>query len=462
MRTILDDRRLSRRDVLCAGSLGVAGLTLADLLRAEAAAGIRGSRKAVVNVHLDGGPPHLDMIDLKPQAPAEIRGQFQGIDTRLPGVQVCELLPNLATIADKLVFIRSLVGSAGAHDAFQCQSGFAAGDLASVGGRPAMGCAVARLRATQADVSPAFVDLMQGRPLVRNSARPGFLGPAWQAFRPDISQLFARELEEGMKRELAEQGANHTTSFSLNPELGVARLDDRLGLLKGFDRARRDMDRAGMMDAMDGFTRQALGILTSGEFAKAMDLSQEDARTVERYTLRRTMDRLETSDGPAATRKFLLARRLIEAGVRCVSLSLSDYDTHRRNFDRLRHLLPVLDVGLHAFMTDLDERGLLDDVSIVVWGEFGRTPTVNGSGGRDHWPAVGMALLAGGGMRTGQVIGATDRHGTAAVSRPVSYQEVMATLYRNLSIDPAATTLADPSGRPQHLVDQARPIAEVA
>src|SRR5262249_46647128 len=159
---------VTRRQALVAGAMGVGGLTLADLLRAEAAAGIRSSNKAVINVHLDGGPPHMDMIDLKPDAPDGIRGEFKPIATNLPGLRLCELRPKLARIADKLVFIRSLVGSAGAHDAFQCQSGFKAIDLQSIGGRPALGSVVARLRGTDRDPMPPFVDLMQGRALVRN------------------------------------------------------------------------------------------------------------------------------------------------------------------------------------------------------------------------------------------------------------------------------------------------------
>src|SRR5262245_44433509 len=196
----------SRRRFLLASAFGAAGASLADLLRAEDASGIGSSSKAVVNIHLDGGPPHIDMIDLKPDAPTEIRGEFSPIATRLPGVSVCELLPRLAAMADRFVFIRSLVGSVGVHDAFQCQSGFSEKDMKPVGGRPALGSVVARLCGSTRDPAPSFVDLMQGRPLVRNSARPGFLGPAFQPFRPDIGKLFARPLEEGMKRELAARG----------------------------------------------------------------------------------------------------------------------------------------------------------------------------------------------------------------------------------------------------------------
>jgi hypothetical protein len=451
----------SRRAFLKAGAAG--GLSLASLLRAEAAAGKGSSQKAVINVHLDGGPPHQDMIDLKPQAPSEIRGEFSPIATRIPGYSICELLPQLAAAADKLAFIRSLVGSAGAHHAFQCQSGFDDKNLASIGGRPAMGCVVGKLQGSAADTAPAFVDLMQGRPLVRNSARPGFLGPSYQAFRPDISHLFERELEEGMKGELARRGANHAVSLTLSETLSLARLGDRTNLLAGLDRIKRELDRSGMMDAQDRFTQQAVGILTSGKFAAAMDLESEDPRVLARYTPVSDGEAPSaTSDKPDATKKFLLARRLIEAGVRCVSISISDFDTHSNNFPRLRRLLPIVDHGLATLIADLDQRGMLDDVSIVAWGEFGRTPTIDArSGGRHHWPAVGMALLAGGAMRTGQVIGATDRYAAQPVNRPVHYQDVMATLYHNLGISARKTTVLDPTGRPQYLLDQGEPLREL-
>jgi hypothetical protein len=455
--------RLSRRQLLCAGAIG-GGLTLARLLQAEQAAGLGSSRKAVINIHLDGGPPQMDMIDLKPQAPSEIRGEFSPIATKIPGVQICELLPKLAAAADKLVFIRSLVGASNLHDAFQCQSGFDAKNLASVGGRPVMGCIVGKLQATPTDVAPPFVDLMQGRPLVRNSARPGFLGPTYGPFRPDISRLFERQLEPAMVGELARQGENHRVALSLSQELSLGRLQDRTTLRKGLDRMRGQVDRSGSMDALDSFTRQAVGILTSGRFADAMDLSREDPRVVDRYTMGASNNSppSTTSDRPNATLKLLLARRLVEAGVRCVSISLSDFDTHSNNFQRLRGLLPILDHGLATLLADLEERGLQDDVSIVAWGEFGRTPKVNSNnGGRDHWPAVGMALLAGGGMRTGQVIGETDRYAAAAISRPVSYQDVFATLYHNLGINARAVTITDPTGRPQYLLDHGEVIREV-
>lgn len=453
---------LSRRQFLTAGTLGLGGLTLANLLRAEEAAG-GGSRRSVIQIHLDGGPPQMDTIDLKPDAPTEVRGEFRPISTRLPGFQLCELLPKLADNANDWVFLRSIVGSIGRHDAFQCQSGFDTKNLASFGGRPALGCVLNHLWSSSTDVAPTFVDLMQGRPLVRDSARPGFLGPALKPFRPDISKMFSRPLEPGMERELAAKGANHQTSMTLHEEISSDRLSDRQWLLAQLDRIQRKSDRSGMMHAMDRFHEQASNILTSGRFAAAMDLEQEDPRTLQMYTADEpTVERFTTADDHFAMRKLLLARRLVEAGVRCVSVSFSDFDTHSKNFPRMRHMLPILDQGLHALITDLRQRGMLDDVLIVVWGEFGRTPKINAKGGRDHWPRVGMAMMAGGGLATGQVIGSTDRTASEPKSRPVTYQDVLATVYHRLGIHADRTTILDPTGRPQYLLDHGQVISEIA
>lgn len=464
---LADNGRLTRREILRVGGLFGSGLTLAELLRLDAVAGdpqrVRG--RSIINVHLDGGPPQLDTIDLKPGAAAEIRGEFQPIETSVPGVQICELMPQLAAGMSDLVLVRSLVGSAGAHNAFQCQSGFGDKDLKSLGGRPAMGSVISRLEGSPHDPAPAFVDLMQGRPLVRNSARPGFLGPAYQPFRPDISHLFQRELEDGMKNELARLGMDHSTSLTLNTSLSHGRLQDRTQLLAGLDRLRRDVDASGMMSALDQFNQQAVGILTSGRLAAAMDLDAEDADIRRRYELAESSggEQFYTADGSNATLKFLMARRLIEAGVRCVSISISDFDTHSKNFPRLRNLLPIFDHGLATLIDDLKQRGMLDDVLIVCWGEFGRTPRIDPkTGGRHHWPRVGPAILAGGSLPGGQVIGATDRTGSEARERPVSYKDVFCSLYQKLGIDARRTTLMDPQGRPQYLLDSGEPLAELA
>ena len=452
-----------RRSFLKAGALGVGSLTLADLLRAESAAGVRSSTKAVINIHLDGGPPQMDLIDPKPNAPSEIRGEFKSLPTKIPGLHLTELLPRLAANADKYVFLRSLSGAMGNHDAFQCQSGFGDKELAFIGGRPAMGCVVSKLLSTLKDSAPAFVDLTQGRPLVRNSARPGFLGTASSAFRPDISHLFERQLENGMKAELARRGSGHSQSLALTKGLTVGRLEDRVSLLRDLDTIRRDIDTSGSMHALDEFNQLSLGILTSGRFAAAMDLSKEDPQVLERYTPRiiRPADAFGSMESPKCAQKFLLARRLIEAGVRCVSISISDFDTHSRNFSAMRYLGPLIDHALHTLVTDLDERGMLQDVMIIVWGEFGRTPKINDKAGRDHWPKVAMGIMAGGHLKTGQVIGATDKHAAEATERPVHYQDVIATLYHHLGIDARGTTLTDTTGRPQYLVDLGQPISEI-
>lgn len=453
-----------RRDCLRIGTTGIVGLSLADILRAEHEAGRSPSSRSIILVHLDGGPSQLETIDPKPLAPREIRGEFEAIPTRVPELFVCEHLPRLAAIADRLNWIRTLVGSAGTHNAFQCQSGFTEKDLQSLGGRPAFGCVISKLQGRVDDQTPTFVDLMQGRPLVRNSARPGFLGPAHQPFRPDLARLFPRELEPGMKGELARLGADHQVSLTLHAELNWQRLSARQQLLRAFDGFRREVDQSGMMAAMDHFSQQAVSILTSGRLAEALDLEREDPRQLARYHLDAPSSTtvFKTSEGPGATRKFLLARRLIEAGVRCVSLSLSDFDTHSNNFACLKLLLPVLDVGLSALVTDLQERGLFEEVLIIVWGEFGRTPRIDPQTvGRHHWPQVGPAILAGGRFRSGQVIGSTDREAAAPSARPVHYKDVFATAYRHMQIDPHRTTLTDPQGRPQHLLDSGEHLPEL-
>ncbi|MFC1759528.1 DUF1501 domain-containing protein, partial [Planctomycetota bacterium] len=275
---------LTRRRFLKAGALGLSSFSLANVLRAESEQGVGSSQKAIINIHLDGGPPQMDTIDLKPDAPVEIRGEFRPIATRIPGFHVCELMPKLASIADRFAFVRSLVGADGKHDAFQCMSGFKANNLQSLGGRPAMGCVLTKLFGSPTDAAPTFVDLMQGRPLVRNSARPGFLGPSYSPFRPDISKIFPRELEEGMKAELAALGAQHTTSLKLDAALDARRLDDRAHLLDGLDRVKRHLDGSGAMDAMDRFHQQAANILTSSQLANALDLSRVSDQELARYT----------------------------------------------------------------------------------------------------------------------------------------------------------------------------------
>jgi hypothetical protein len=267
---------------------------------------------------------------------------------------------------------------------------------------------------------------------------PGFLGAAYQAFKP------------------AGQGMD---DLKLNG-ISLDRLQDRKSLLASFDCLRRDVDASGTLAAVDSFTEAAFGVLTSSKLIDALDLSKEDPRIVERYGNGQPYN-YQYDGAPTVNDHLLIARRLVEAGVRSVSLTFGRWDSHGKNFDLVRDHGSKLDQCVTALVQDLDERGMLNDVTVVVWGEFGRTPRINKNAGRDHWPQVSCALLAGGGMRTGQAIGATNRLGEYAAERPVDMQEVVATIYHNLGINPATTTLVDPSGRPQYLIEKRDVIREL-
>jgi hypothetical protein len=426
---------VSRRHFLKIGAFafGATSLTLADIFRAEARAGSASSHKAVINIFLGGGPPHQDLWDIKTEAPREIRGEFRPIATRVPGLQICEVFPRLASLMDKAVVIRSLVGSSGGHDAIQCMSGWPKSSLANLGGRPSIGAVAARVQGAVDPSVPPFVGLAaptQHRPW-SDSGTPGFLGPTYAPFKPD---------GEGL------------ANLRLNG-ITAERLADRRRLRASFDSLRRELDASGVLSAVDTATERAFGVLTSSRLLDALDLSKESERVRARYGDGRPYN-YQYDGAPTVNDHLLLARRLVEAGVRVVTLTYGRWDSHGRNFDLVRDHGGKLDQCLSALIEDLDVRGMLNDVTVVAWGEFGRTPRINGNAGRDHWPQVSCAFLAGGGMRTGQAIGATNRLGEYAAQRPVHFGEVFATLYHNLGIDPSQTTIPDPTGRPQHLVDQ--------
>ncbi len=437
--------RTSRRAFLQMGAFGVGGLSLADLLRAEARAGIRSSTKSVILIYLVGGPPHQDMFDLKPKAPAEIAGPWRPIATNVPGIEIGEAFPFMARMMDKFVIIRSLVGNQTEHDAIQVYNGRDPRKPKPTGGWPQLGSVVSRLQGPVEPGVPAFVSLCY--PCTHppyNEPGPGFLGTPLSPFRPidaDRKQLGVREIS-------------------------VDRLNDRKTLLKNLDVARRYADSRGMIRAMDSFNEQAFGLLTSSKVANALDLSREDPRTVDRYGTGDPKVFMDDNGAPRVPQSLLMARRLIEAGVRVVTLNYSKWDWHGGNgnsiFKREKEDFPALDRCLSALVEDLHVRGLADDCTVVVMGEFGRTPKINGQVGRDHWPNVNCAVLAGGGMKAGQVIGATDRIAGEAVSRPVTFGELYATIYKNLGIDVGTTWLNDVEGRPQSLVENhERPIAEL-
>jgi len=435
---------LSRREFLQAGGLAMGGLTLPQLLRAEGQAGIQNSHKSVIMIFLSGGPPHQDMFDLKMKAPAEIRGEFSPIPTNVPGIEICEHMPRLAAMMDKLAIIRSVVGAEERHAAFQCQTGRSF-NRQPQGGWPSLGSTVSRLQGPTDPATPAFVGLappMGNRPWA-DPGQAGFLGPAHAPFKPYA------------------EGRADMVLNGINP----SRLGDRKSLLTQFDKFRRDADAFRVMEGMDAYQQQAFGILTSSRLAAALDLEQEDPKLRDRYGRGSPEPAGYGDAGPLLNDYFLTARRLVEAGVRVVTLAYGRWDWHGRphgtNFSNAREHLPMLDIGVTALIEDLERRGMLDDTTVLVWGEFGRTPKINANGGRDHWPRVSCALMAGGGLRTGQVIGSTNRYAEEAKDRPVRFGEIFSTLYHRLGIDVNTATVNDLSGRPMYLVDHEQPLREL-
>lgn len=430
MLTITGDRfdscdGVPRRHFLKIGALGIGGLALPDLLRLEAKEGRKLNSKALINVHLSGGPSHQDMWDLKPEAPSEIRGEFRPIPTNVAGMQICELFPRLAQMADKFAIIRGMVGSVDEHSYSTAMTGYSQQSLKAVGGHPSIGSVVSKLSQGASDRALPYVSLM-------GPVTPGYLGPVHQPYVPDGG------------------GKSNLRLGKINAD----RLKDRTDLLNELDTLRRDIDSSHQMQAMDEFTQKAVEVVTSGRMGDALDLEKEDKATVKRYVGDHGMGRT------SGNRNFLMARRLIEAGVRCVAMSWGGWDTHENNFKTLREQLPALDMGLSALITDLSDRGMLDDVSIVLWGEFGRSPKITMNAGRDHWPRVSAAFMAGGGIRAGQVVGSSDRHAADAVT-PIHIHQIHSTLYRNLGIDVETTQFIDPSGRPQYLLDNREPVKEL-
>lgn len=435
----------SRRHFLRIGGLAMGGLSLPQILGAqesvERKSGSRLSHKAVIMIYLSGGPSHQDMYDLKMDAPSEIRGTFRPISTNVPGIEICEHLPRLSGMMDKVAIIRSLHGCPDQHASDLCVSGYPIGSRGRQDNHPSLGSAVSKLQGPVDPAVPPFVGLTirtRHEPYC-NPGLPGFLGTAHAAFQPE---------SQGM----ADMRLNGIT---------LEQLRNRRALLAGLDDFRRQVDVQRLYQGADSLTGQAFDVLTSSQLVEALDVEKEDAAVRDRYGRGSADPAFGEDAGPHWMDQFLVARRLVEAGVRCVTLSFGSWDRHHSNFARLPLQLDRFDQGITALVDDLHQRGLERDVSVVAWGEFGRTPRINKDAGRDHWPQVSCCLLAGGGMRTGQVIGSTNRLGEVPQDRPVHYQEVFATLYRQLGIDVDHATIPDPSGRPQYLVDHRKPIPEL-
>jgi uncharacterized protein DUF1501 len=439
--------RITRRGFLQIGGAALGGIALNEILALDAAAGVTGSNKAIINVYLPGGPPHLDMWDLKPDAPAEIRGDYKPISTIVPGIQICELFPKIAAMMDKFAIIRTICDSDGDHDGYQCMTGRKKRETAPGGGWPTAGGWVSRLAGPANEAIPANMALVYptkhkewGDPYTS-----GFLGAKHNAFN-------ALGKKPGEKPQgMVLQG------------ITLERLRDRDRLRESFDRFRRDADVASRMQSIDAYTQQALGILTTSKLGDALDLSKEDPKILERYG--KSDEAFRRDGAPRMVESFCIARRLVEAGARYVALNFSRWDWHGgdgMNFVESKVDFPLLDSGLSALVTDLHERGLAGDVSVVVWGEFGRTPKLNKMNSRDHWPKVNAALLAGGGMRTGQVIGETNKYAEEPRTRPVKFQEIFGTLYHQMGLDAHRDRIFDGSGTPRYPVDSdIEPIREL-
>ncbi|WP_010583826.1 DUF1501 domain-containing protein [Schlesneria paludicola] len=438
---------ISRRDFMTVGGLALGGISLADALRAESASKTGHSHKAIINIYLPGGPPHIDMWDPKPQAPVEIRGEFNTIQTNVPGIEVSEMFPRMAQMMDKFILVRSLSDSDGLHDAYQCMTGRRKGGRTPPGGWPQGGAWLSKLQGQVNPAIPANVALMYatGNRPWGETGEGGFLGVAHSPFN-----MLGREARSSSEN-MVLQGVT------------LEKLRDRTSLMASLDKFKRSADQRGQMESMDVYAQQAMGILTTSKLVDALDLSKEDPQTVARYG--KSSEEFQRDGAPPMIENFCVARRLVEAGARFVSMNFSRWDWHGSdgmNFPKCREECPRLDQGLAALVSDLHERGLDRDVAVVVWGEFGRTPKINNTNSRDHWPKANTAVMAGGGLRTGQTVGSTDRYGEQPNSRPTTFQEVFATLYKAAGIDVQNIRVFDLAGVPQYLVDPGNdPIREV-
>ena len=430
---------VSRRSFLQIGSLALGGLTLPSLLKAEQSAGTPSrsrSNKSVIMVYLSGGMSHHDTFDMKPDAPGGIGGEFRPIATNVAGTQICEHLPRLSRMMDKINLVRSLTGLRDEHSSWQTMTGYQQSQSQREG-KPNVCSAISRVLGSRDPILPAYVDLfptMQHRPY--NIPGPGLVGPSHAGARVESENLSLLRLRD----------------------LQPAEFQGRQSLLRTMDELRRGVNDT-TVQRMDTSYQQAYEVLTSSRLVEALDLDREPKSVRDRYGY--GSSRHQGDGAPLWNDQLLMARRLVEAGVRCVSVAYGFWDTHGGNFRHLRQNLPVYDAGISALVEDLHTRGMSDDVSVIVWGEFGRTPAINKDAGRDHWAPANTVLMAGGGMRGGQVIGATDKMGAYPTERPIHYRDILATVYNNMGIDPH-TMVTDTFGRPNSLLPaESRTVAEL-
>jgi len=427
---------VSRRNFLQIGALTAGGLTLTDLLRAEQTSGRSQSHKAVILVYLSGGISHQDTVDLKPDAPPEIRGEFKPIETSVPGIQVCELLPRLAACMDRYAILRSVVGQRDEHSSFQNLTGRTMGETQREQ-IPNFGSFAARVLGPTNPVTPPFSDLfptMQHRPY--NSYGAGSLGPKFNQVKADGEDLASMKLRFVSRDQFS----------------------SRRELLRQFDGLRQTAETTGIL-GMDEVYDRAFDVLTSSRLVDALDITKEPQAVLDRYG--KGSPKHQGDGAPLWNEQLLMARRLVEAGVRVVTVAYGFWDTHGNNFKHLRDNLPTFDQGISALIEDIHARGMSDDVTVCVWDEFGRTPKINKDAGRDHWAPVNKCWLSGGGIKAGQTVGSTDKTGAYAAERPIHYQDILATLYHNLGID-HHQYVRDQNDRPiQIMPESARAIREL-
>ncbi len=440
----------SRRGFLTAGLLGMGGLglSLSDILRNEARGDVNHTNRSVIILWMRGGPAHQDMWDPKPEAPVEYRGEFGVQSTSVPGIQLSDMLPKCAAIMDKWSIIRSLHHKNAGHSAGDqiCFTGYKPGPSPDQNIHPSCGSVVAEQLQHLTPELPAYVMI----PRMVPGTNSAYLGVANKPFETLVDP--------------ASKGPFKVPNFELTDGVSVNRLTERRTLLSGFDKLRHEVDNSGQMQAMDKFQQRAWGILSTDQARDAFNLDAEPASIRDRYGFmpRFNPGASNRCGAPAWSQRILLSRRLVEAGVRLVTVDLRWWDTHVLGFDSLRRgFLPRFDQAYSALIEDLDQRGLLESTLVVAWGEFGRTPRVNKDAGRDHYPNVFGATLAGGPVRGGRVVGESDSKAAFPLSNPKTPQDVLATIYRFLGVDPHKHYL-DRSGRPIATLPFGDPIDELS
>lgn len=450
---------LTRREVLRVGGLSLfSGLTLPRFLAASNNR-LPSSAKSVILINLFGGPPHQDMFDMKPEAPENVRGEFKPIATSVPGTQICELLPKTALLMDRATLIRTYSHKYNSHNPYNVLTGFDGGKdaenyFAKRTDHPSMGSICQFLNVGPDDVPryvlmPAFPGYTQA--LRRAGPYGGYLGNQYDPLFTRCEPRFERE-SKGDYDSVTPLGAPAPPSLAELPGLTADRMENRFSLLEQFDRDLAKVERSGAISRMEGLKLKAFSLLASTKTRHAFNVAEEAEATRSDY-------------GPSLWgSSALIARRLVEVGSTFVTVNweakgANHWDLHENNFGMLRTQLPVLDQIIHALVRDLEQRGLLDQTLLVIMGEMGRTPQVNRKAGRDHWPQCGFALLFGGGVKRGVVVGRSDKHAAWPADRPVSAGDMVATIYRLLGID-TTLTVPDLDGRPIHICHGGSPVEE--